>query len=477
MAAVMLSNPGLPLAVLGNPRRRSKRRRNRKNPMSKRTPRFFLRRFKRGRKNPYVSASGYTAGGAFVGKPAVYGKTKSAVEAQLAASGLDVSSMTAVRKSGASVRRRKHRKARHTHTKKARHGRRKHTMAKTHRRSSVEKRLAALRRSRHSGRVGRVFKRTVKGKQYAVKVLRARKGHGKRRKVHAVRWSGKRGSAIYTALSFGSKRRKGTHVIGFTNPRSRKHRARRTSRRNPGIAADYLGGLTGTPTKIMSLFKGKNMAKNALFATGGAVGSFMIGGILSAKVIRPLLEKVAPSFAAQVADPSTIQARLVGGLLPYTAAFAITKLFGKRLGSDLSSALMVGGAVASVIELIRPGMVGDLLKKVGLAELPYAGPALAGLGALSGPVCGLGYSDQLAGYYSSPAYQGQAGIVQAPAYQGSAGLRGYVQDRSQRLSGLGREVLAGTFLDDAAEGALNNNWLTNEGGAADASVNDAMTAN
>lgn len=451
----MLSNPGLPLAVLGNP--------GRKNTMSKRTPRFFLRRFKRSRKNPYVSASGYTAGGAFVGKPAVYGKTKADVAAKLAASGLDVSSMTAVRKSGASIKRRKHRKARRTTSKKSR----KSPMAKT-RRSSVKKRLAALRRSRHSRRVGRVFKRTVNGKRYAVKILKARRGTGKRRKVKAARWSGKKGSAIYTALSFGSKRRKGTHVIGFTNPKRRKHRARRTSRRNPGIAADYLSGLTGAPTKVMSLFKGGNAAKNAAFAAGGAVGSFMIGGVLSAKVIRPLLEKVAPAFAAQVADPSTIQARLVGGLLPYTAAFAITKLFGKKLGGDVSSALMVGGAVASVIELIRPGMVGDLLKKVGLAELPYAGPALAGLGALSGPVCGLGYSDQLAGYYSSPAYAGQAGIVQAPAYQGSAGIAGYVSDRSQRLSGMGTEVLAGTFLDDAADNMLNNNWLNAEEAAATA---------
>lgn len=341
-------------------------------------------------------------------------------------------------------------------------------MAKTRRRSSVKKRLAALRRSRHSRRVGRVFKRTVNGKRYAVKILKARRGTGKRRKVKAARWSGKKGSAIYTALSFGSKRRKGTHVIGFTNPKRRKHRARRTSRRNPGIAADYLSGLTGAPTKVMSLFKGGNAAKNAAFAAGGAVGSFMIGGVLSAKVIRPLLEKVAPAFAAQVADPSTIQARLVGGLLPYTAAFAITKLFGKKLGGDVSSALMVGGAVASVIELIRPGMVGDLLKKVGLAELPYAGPALAGLGALSGPVCGLGYSDQLAGYYSAPAYAGQAGIVQAPAYQGSAGIAGYVSDRSQRLSGMGTEVLAGTFLDDAADNMLNNNWLNTEEAAATA---------
>ena len=448
MAAVLLSNPGLPLAVLGNPRRR---RSKRKNPMT-RTPRFFLRRFKRGKRNPYVSASGYTAGGEFKGMPAVYGKSKADIAAKLAAQGLDISSMRAVKKSGASIkRRRKHRKVH----KKARRGHRKSTMSKKTRRSRARK----MARSALSNLIGRVFKRKVRGKRYAVKVLGRRTGRGKKRKVLAVRWSGKRGSKIFRALSFGSKRRKGTHVIGFTNPRRRKHRSRRTSRRNPGIAADYLGGLTGAPSKVMGLFKGGNAVKNGLFAAGGAVGTFMLGGILSAKVVRPLLEKVAPGFAARVADPSTIEARVVGGLLPYTAAFAITKLVGKKLGSDVSSALLIGGAVASAIELIRPGMVGDLLKKVGLGEMP-GGQMLAGLGALSGPVCGLGYSDMLAGYVEAPAYAGTNGYVEAPAY---AGTNGYVEAPAYAgtngLAGLGSEQLAGTYLDDASNNILENNWL------------------
>jgi hypothetical protein len=444
MAAVLLSNPGLPLAVLGNPRRR---RSKRKNPMT-RTPRFFLRRFKRGKRNPYVSASGYTAGGAFVGKPAVYGKSKADIAAKLAASGLDISSMHAVKKSGASIkRRRKHRKVH----KKARRAHRKHSMSKKARRSRARR----MARRALSTVIGKLFKRKVRGKRYAVKILGRRKGRGKKRKVLAVKWSGKRGSSIYRALSFGSRRRKGTHVIGFTNPRRRKHRSRRT-RRNPGIAADYVGGLTSAPMKVMGLFKGGNAVKNGLFAAGGAVGTFMIGGILSAKVVRPLLEKVAPGFAARVADPSTIEARVVGGLLPYTAAFAITKLVGKKLGSDVSSALLIGGAVASAIELIRPGMVGDLLKKVGLGEMP-GGTMLAGLGALNGPVCGLGYSDMLAGYVDAPAYAGTNGYVEAPAY---AGTNGYVEAPSYAgTNGLGSEQLAGTYLDDASNNILENNWL------------------
>jgi hypothetical protein len=432
MAAVLLSNPGLPLAVLGNPRRR---RSKRKNPMT-RTPRFFLRRFKRGKRNPYETVMGYTPGGKTFTKT-VFAKSKADLADQL--SGQDISAITHVRKGGRAFKRRKTRKARRSYHKKARRAHRKHSMSKKARRSRARR----MARSALSNLIGRVFKRKVRGKRYAVKILGRRTGRGKKRKVLAVRWSGKRGSKIFRALSFGSRRRKGTHVIGFTNPKRRKHRSRRT-RRNPGIAADYLGGLTGAPSKVMGLFKGGNAVKNGLFAAGGAVGTFMLGGILSAKLVRPLLEKVAPGFAARVADPSTIEARVVGGLLPYTAAFAITKLVGKKLGSDVSSALLVGGAIASAIELIRPGMVGDLLKKVGLGEMP-GGTMLAGLGALSGPVCGLGYSDMLAGYVDAPSYAGTNGYVEAPAYAGT--------------NGLGSEQLAGTYLDDASNNILENNWL------------------
>jgi hypothetical protein len=419
--------------------------------MSRRTPRFFLRRFKRSKHNPYVSASGYTAGGAFVGKPAVYGKSKADIAEKLAAQGLEVSSMHAVRKSGASIRRR--RKHRKTHTK-ARRATRTTMVTRRKSRRSLKARLAAARRE--GAIIGRVFKRSIGKKHFALKVLAVRKGRGKKRKVNAVRWSGKKGSKIYTALSFGSRRRKGTHVIGFTNPRKRRSK-RRASRRNPGVVAGYVGGLTSAPTKIMSIFKGKDMIKNVAFTAGGAVGTFMLGGIISSKVIKPALEKFAPGFAAKVADPSTIEARVVGGLLPYTAAFAATKLFGKQLGGDLSTSLLVGGAVASIVELIRPGMVGDLLKKTGLGQLPYAGPALAGLGALSGPVCGLGYGDMLAGYVEAPSYAGTAGYVEAPSYAGTAG---YVEAPSYAgTAGLGQEQLAGTFLDDASSNMLENNWL------------------
>lgn len=424
--------------------------------MSKRTPRFFLRRFKRSKKNPYYHHAGYTKGGAMAGSGSAprFAKSRSALRDALEAEGISVSNITPVLKSGKSKRRARR------HHKKSAHRAKKATMKRTRR--SAKSRIRALRRSHASKLIGRIFKRAKGKRHYAVKILGVRRGTGKKRKVNAVRWSGKRGTKILRALSYGSRAKKGTHMIGFTNPKRRKHRARRTTRRNPGIAADYFGGMTSAPTKIMSMFKGKDAVKNGLFAAGGAVGTFMLGGILSAKLIKPLLEKVSPALAARVANPSSIEARIVGGLLPYTAAFAITKLAGKKLGGDLSSAVLLGGAIASAIELIRPGMVGDLLKKVGLGESEM----LAGLGALNGPVCGLGYADVLAGYDQYPSYAGSAatpvGEYVADAghrLSGEEALAGYVEDKAMRVNGIGSEQLAGTYLDDAAGTVLTNSWL------------------
>ncbi len=423
MAAVLLSNPGLPLAVLGNPYRGKKRR-----------------------GNPPYATSAYTAGGSFVGTTIV-AKSRAALRKKLAARGLEVSSITLVK-----TKRRSNRRARKTTMSK------KKTAAR--RRRSARSRIKSLKISRARA-VGHIHTRKVRGRKYTVKVIGVRRGRGKKRKSLAVKWSGKKGSRIYTALSYGSRAKKGTHVFGFTNPkrRSKRRTSHKRTRRNPGIAADYVGGLTSAPNKIMSIFKGPGAVKNAAFLAGGTVGTFLIGGIISAKLLKPALEKFAPSFAAQVADPTSIQARIVGGALPYTAAFAITKLLGNKLSADMKTALMLGGAVASIVELIRPGMVGDALKKVGLGELPYAGPALAGLGALNGPVCGLGYMDTLAGYVEAPSYSGTNGYVEAPSYAGTAG---YVEAPSYAGSaGMGQEVLAGTFLDDAVDNSLNNNWLTN----------------
>lgn len=413
MAAVLLSNPGLPLAVLGNPRRRRSRRRN-----------------------PKYTHGGYSqSGGPYFGgiKP-MFAKSKRSLRRALTKRGIHVTSITEV---GGSRRPRKHTMA---------HRRRRSYRA---RKSAIYRRYARLR--------GKVYSRKVKGRRYGIKILDFRKGNGRKRKIRAVRWSGRRGSVILRGLSYGSKKRRGTHIVGFTNPRRRRKSRRSSYRRNPGMLGDYVSDFTSAPGKVANLFKGKGMVKNLLFTAGGGAGAFMIGGVVSAKVIRPLLEKFAPTFAAQVADPSTIAARVVGGALPYTVAFALSKLLGKQLGADGKTAVLVGGALATVVELIKPGMVGTWLASAGLN-----GVELAGLGALHGPVAGLGYT-QLAGYYSAPSYAGQAGIVQAPAYQGSNGLRGYVQDGAQRLSGL-----QGTYLADADTHALQNNWLLTEEDTADA---------
>lgn len=411
MAAVLLSNPGLPLAVLGNPRRRRSKRRN-----------------------PKYTHGGYSqSGGPYFGgiKP-MFAKSKRSLRRALTKRGIHVTSITEV---GGSRRPRKH------------------TMAHRRRRSARSRKSAIYRR--YARLRGKVYSRKVKGRRYGIKILDFRKGHGRKRKIRAVRWSGRRGSVILRGLSFGSKKKRGTHIVGFTNPRRRKHR--RSYRRNPGLVGDYVSGFTSLPSRLGGMFSGKKMMSNVIYTAGAGAGAYMIGGIISAKLIRPALESFAPTFAAQVADPSTIAARVVGAIVPSLVAFGASLLLGKQLGRDGQMAVQAGGALASVIELIKPGMVGTALSAVGLN-----GVELAGLGALHGPVAGLGYT-QLAGYYSAPSYAGQAGIVQAPAYQGSNGLRGYVQDGAQRLSGL-----SGTYLDDADTHALQNNWLLTEEDTADA---------
>jgi hypothetical protein len=433
MAAVLLSNPGLPLAVLGNPGR------SRRSLKMKRSVRFFLRRFKR---NPHYNVTTQTAGGALK-QDRTFSRNEASLRAKLASAGLDVISVS----KAAGAPRKKHRK-----TAVATKSRKHHMARKTKRRS---KRRTSHRL--HLSAYGRVYRKKIGKHMHSVRIIGSRKARAGKKKVRraAVKWSGRRGTVSIKGLAFGSAKKRGTHKVYFTNPKRRKSRR---ARRNPvgALAGDFVGGLTSFPRKAMGLFKGPNMIKNVAFTAGGAVGTFMIGGVLSAKVIRPLLEKVAPGFAAKVADPSSIQARIVGGILPYAAAFAITKLFGKKLGSDISTALLLGGAAASVVELIKPGMVGDLLKKVGLGEIPTVGPALAGLGALNGPIAGLGYGDALAGYVEAPAYAGTAGYVEAPAYAGTAG---YVEAPAYAGTG-GADELAGTFLEDASSKILENNWLS-----------------
>lgn len=297
------------------------------------------------------------------------------------------------------------------------------------------------RRASARRHVGRTYS-TTKG---WVRITRGHARSRKGRKIHhpAVSWSGRSGSVGFFGI--GNRHgRKGFKRTRFTNPR-----------RNPGAIGAYIGGLTSAPMKIFNQIKHFDV-KDVGFTAGGAVVTYLAGGILGARVIQPLLDKVLPATTS--AGTRQMIARVTGAALPYTAAFLVSRFVLK--GSKFSTPLLLGGAMASIVELIAPGKVGELLTKVGLGadKLPAS---LHGLGqeALDGPSAGMG------AYVEAPSYSGVgteladdttlAAYVEAPSYSGVGenenALAAYVDAPS--YSGVGdylsqkNEYLAESYLD------------------------------
>lgn len=391
MSAVMMSNPGLPLAVYGNPRRRGKHRRN---------PTFSYHARRAGR---FTKSLGISA------------PNRRALKRKLALT-MPGWSISSIKMLGASRRR-------HKGT----------TMTKTSHRS----RAFSRRRARYT--VGRTYRK--RGKGY-VRITRAHiRRHAKRPLRHpAVWWSGKKGKIMY--FGTGTRRgRKGFRRIRFTNPRRRHHR--RHYRSNPGTTIKaYVGGLTSAPSRIMSNLKGRGAIKHAVAMAAGGAATYIAGGIITRTVVSPLLNKIGLSTV--MANPTA--QRVVGAAMPYTMAFALSKL---GMFRKYAAALNLGGALASIVELIMPGWIGNQLMMVpGIASLPGF-QTMSGLGGLHGGVNGLaGYFgvDVLAGYVQAPSYAGVGGYVQAPSYAGVGSpeaLAGYVQAPS--YAGVGQaEALAGS---------------------------------
>ncbi len=253
-----------------------------------------------------------------------------------------------------------------------------------------------------------------------------------------IRWSGRRGHLT-------------TNPKG--SPMSRRRRHSRTHRRNPGAIAGYVSAAKAAPGQVLGIFKGPNKIKHTLFAAGGAAGTYLIGGIVAAKLVAPLLSKI-PVVGGFVASP--MGARIVGGLLPFTVGYVASKF----VKGDVGKALLVGGAAASLIELVFPGKVGQLIARIpGVPMLAQAAPSVAAP-AIKGPTSGLdgyvsapsyagvGDDSALAGYVSAPSYAGVgdedalAGYVSAPSYAG-------VGDESE-LDGA-EDVMAGigSYIDQA----------------------------
>ncbi|NEN87973.1 MAG: hypothetical protein F6K48_03225 [Okeania sp. SIO3H1] len=236
-----------------------------------------------------------------------------------------------------------------------------------------------------------------------------------------------------------------------TKRKAYKGSTKKMTRKNPGAVAlgkNYVGGLAGTPGKVMSIFKGKGALKNAAFAAGGAVATYVAGGFAS-KMLGGVISKIP--YAA-----TPMGTRIIGGLMPYSVAFV-----GSRFIKDqkVKTAVMVGGGVASLIEIIMPGKVGELVSRLPFMNNLAAGSAGATVAevaqtAEAGPVEGLGQT-MLAGYVDAPAYAGTAGYVDAPAYAGtgeyvnSPAYAGTAGVGEEMLAGLGEDALAGNFLEDS----------------------------
>ena len=238
------------------------------------------------------------------------------------------------------------------------------------------------------------------------------------------------------------------------NPRSKPTRRKHSTRSNPvGALNSYISAVKRAPSEVIGVFKGRNKVKHIAFAAGGAVGTFALGGIITANVVAPLLARVGGG--AILASP--IGKRLIGGLTPFTIGYVASKF----VKGDIGKALLVGGAAASLIELVSPGMIAGLVYRT-----PVVGPtiiAAAPAAAVKGPVNGLdgyvaaqayqGTGDDLDGYVAAQAYQGTGddladdldGYVDAQAYQGTgemeddlasdemAGVDGYLTDANKYM--------------------------------------------
>ena len=341
--------------------------------------------------------------------------------------------------------------------------------------------MQQVRRARR--RVG-VKRRIVSGGRRSraigwYKILRAhtrrRKGtYGRRHAIknRHIKWTGVKGRTWYRSL-LKLRGRKGRRVV-FTNPDGTTsavtvpttstakvnpmRRRTRRHRRNPSLkehAKHYFMDMPRSAMAVKDIFTGKGAPARIALTSGAFVGTYLIGGYAS-HTLAPYIAKI-PGMPTLMANP--IGARVMGAIFPWTIAFV-----GSRFIKDtkIRSAVMIGGAVATALELIKPGVVGGLLQKIpGLQNLPGVSPAVAA--ATAGPVQGLqGYfgSDLgLSGYVNASQYQGAgadamlaadtvlAGYVNAAGYQGTAGLKGYVDASSYQGTG--------GYLDEGAASVMS----------------------
>jgi hypothetical protein len=393
MALVTLTNPGgLDLAVLGNPgARRTKMRR--------RTYRRPARAISR-RRNPT----------AFQKRMGAWNATRDAELKQSKAAKLKRSKAA---KKAAATRKRRASAGTVTITgrRPTKKGSRKvatKTKRKSPKRVAAGKKAARTRKRRAAARrrntrTGRTYK--PHGPKRTVKIRRTRirkpgsKKYGRKRayaKRRGMGWTGKKGTRSYRAQVY-TKGRKGSRKVYFTNPGGKM------------TLRSYTKGLTSAPGNVMASLRGRNMVKNSLFIGGGAIGTYLAGGFITAK-ISPMLARIPGAGQFLAGDMGK---RLVGGLMPYTLGFVASRFV---KGAEMRRALVTGGAVASIVSVIFPNAMDRLISRLGIGNVVPSGTE--GFGAYQALAGHFGDSTMLAGYVQAPAYAGVQGYVEAPAYAG-----------------------------------------------------------
>lgn len=244
--------------------------------------------------------------------------------------------------------------------------------------------------------------------------------------------------------------------------RKSRRRSTRRYRRNPAARAkavgkNYVRGLTTAPQQVMALFKGKNKVKNITFAAVGTVASYLAGGFVATQA-APILARV-PGVSNIIANP--MGQRVVGALFPYTIGFTASRF----MKGEAGKALHLGGAIAAIVEMINPGMVGRFFSRIpGINTAVAAVPAVA-----TSPVEGLqgyfGNDMMLAGYTNDMSYRGAGGYEMLPGYRGSS-VDGYETAEAYRgasMGGLGEykdaPAYAGTGEEDALAGTGMGSFL------------------
>jgi hypothetical protein len=247
------------------------------------------------------------------------------------------------------------------------------------------------------------------------------------------------------------KVRRGKSSRRHTRSRSPKRRGRargtHPARKNPMKAVSaYVGALKRAPREILSTFKGPKKIKHALFAAGGAVGTYALGGIVTAKLLVPALNAVG----AGTVMSHPIAKRVIGGLVPFTVGYVASRFV---RSPDIKKAIQVGGAVASLMEIAMPGMIGGLIARATPMPVLAMAPAAA-TAAVKGPVSGM---NGLGGYVDSPAYQGTGGYVDSPAYQGTGDndeVDGYVDSPAYQGTGADDDLAASDDVMAGVDGYM-----------------------